>query len=529
MTFIITACNSTPETTSIVVTLIVDGRELRYQLDEPMTVGDFLANPDVNIERGALDRINPQAFTQVYDGIRITIVRVVEETACEREDIAFERTEVLNEVLAPGEERVVQAGQNGTQETCYSVLIEDGVPGQRTQVGQPTVITEPQNEIVHVGPTGELDPVRINGTLAYISNGNAWIIRTSSGNKRLLTTAGNLDQFVFSLSPDGRQLIYTTTAVDGDETTGLNQMWYISDTGVDTQPIALSTTDVLFAAWIPGQPNTISFSNGESRQTAPFWHARNDLWQMRIDPISGETLDIDPIIEASTGGLDGWWGTFFQWSPTGEGLAWSRADAVGIVDLESGELIPLIQYPRYHTTRAWSWRSVPSWSYDGELLITTVHGPPVGSEEPETSPAYNVAVTDRNGTFRTDIVDSAGMWATPQFSNLITTPDSEFPQGYLAYLQAREPYQSVSGGYDLVIADRDGSNPRIVFPPNRDQPGITTQGGGAGLSSQVYTWSPDGRQIAIIYQGNLWVIDAASGVAQQLTLDGGASNPVWTQ
>jgi hypothetical protein len=41
-------------------------------------------------------------------------------------------------------------------------------------------------------------------------------------------------------------------------------------------------------------------------------------------------------------------------------------------------------------------------------------------------------------------------------------------------------------------------------------------------------WSPDARQIALIYQGNLWVVDAESQVAHQLTLDGGASHPVWT-
>ncbi|MBC7811870.1 MAG: DPP IV N-terminal domain-containing protein, partial [Burkholderiales bacterium] len=42
-------------------------------------------------------------------------------------------------------------------------------------------------------------------------------------------------------------------------------------------------------------------------------------------------------------------------------------------------------------------------------------------------------------------------------------------------------------------------------------------------------WSPDGQQIAFIYQGNLWIIDIGSEVAHQLTLDGGASRPVWTQ
>jgi hypothetical protein len=179
-----------------------------------------------------------------------------------------------------------------------------------------------------------------------------------------------------------------------------------------------------------------------------------------------------------------------------------------------------MDYPVYNTRQPWSWRATVSWSPESDLLLTTVHGLPIGSEPPETSPAFHVAVSDTDGNFRADIFENAGIWAVPRFSPLLSDTGSEFPQGYLAYLQCADFPNcfSDSAQYNLIVADRDGSNSQQVFP-EAGQPGIT---------QREFVWSPDGRQIAFIYQGNLWIIDAESLVANQLTLDGGASKPVWT-
>ena len=72
------------------------------------------------------------------------------------------------------------------------------------------------------------------------------------------------------------------------------------------------------------------------------------------------------------------------------------------------------------------------------------------------------------------------------------------------------------------MAVTDGLSSQI---PNL--PGIKTSDFG-GLTPQNFDWSPDGRQIAIIYQGNLWVVDAETGVSHQLTFDQGSSNPIWS-
>lgn len=516
-------CTPPEPESALVVTLIADGRQRSFALSAPTTVGEFLRDPNIAVEfNPATDRVNPPEFTQIIDGMRITVVRVEEQVVCEQEEIPYRTETVLNEGLAPGDERLARGGQNGTQETCFRLRIEDQQEMERTQISQ-TVIVEPQNEIVYVGPSGELEPVAVNGTIAYISRGNAWIIRGNSTVKRPLTNTGDLDQHVFSIAPNGKQLLFTRRSNTAG-TAFLNELWYIPDVTLETpQLIRLDTGDVLYADWIPGQDNSFSYSTAQVRESAPGWQALNDLWIARIDPLSGVVLNVEQVLEQS-GGLYSWWGSEYHWSPDGQRLAVTRANFAGVVDLETGEITPLFQYEAFRTFADWSWRATISWSADGQLIASTVHGLPIGDEPADTSPVFNIAVTDVNGGFQTEIVEAAGMWAAPRFSPVNTAPDSQFPQGYMAYLRARVPYESVNGEYDLIIADRDGSNARRIFPQIESAVGLRAQQFAADFS-----WSPDGTQLAFIYQGDLWIIDVQTEVANRLTLDGGASKPIWTR
>ena len=516
----LTACQQSVEEPAIIVSLIADGRELTFQYNTPVTVEQFLT--DAEIELGDEDRVVPQLFTQISDGMRVTVRRVRTEIECEEEIIPYEQRIVPNEGLEPDEQRLAQSGENGVREVCYQIIFEDEVrQNNRILVGQPTVLTEPKPEIIFVGPSTEIEPIPIVGTLAYINNGNAWAIRGNSTEKRPLTVNGDLDSFVFSLSPDGNYLLYTTEINSDDDF--FNQLW-ITAVRQENAPVELDALDVLYAEWVPGQNSSISYSTGEVREVAPFWKALNNLWIMEVDLETGSALNIEQVLEESLGGLYGWWGTTFQWSPDGQQLAWVRADSMGLVDFEAGSLQPLLNYPVFNTTRPWSWRAGLSWSWDGDLIATTVHGPPIGSEPAENSPVFNVTITNPNGNLQANVVDSAGIWASPKFS-VQTNPGSELPNGYIGYLRARRPHNSVNGEYDLVVADRDGSNARAIFPDS-NLPGITSAD--FGLTAQDFAWSPDGKQIAVTYQGNLWVVDVESAVATQLTFDFGASNPIWS-
>lgn len=508
----VTACQPATPQSDIVVLLQADGRERTFNYTLPITVGEFLS--DAEVELGELDRVNPQPFTQITNGMVVTVVRIEEETECVEEELPYRQRTVLNEGLAPGEERIGQPGQNGTERICYRVRIEDGNRQDPVETSR-VVITAPQDEIVYVGPTGEIDPVPIDGTLAYISNRNVWMIRGSSVAKKPVTTTGDLDETVLALSNNGENILFTQrTPSQNENTPGFaNQLWLATDlTRTNPSLVELVPQDVLQAGWIPGLENTISYSTAESSETAPGWRAYNDLWAMRIDLTTGEALRVEELIPASSFGLYSWWGTNYVWSNDGSALAWIRADSIGLYNLETSEFETLVDYPVFNTRQSWSWRATASWSADNALIATTIHVA-VGNYPPETSPAFSVAITAADGSFYTPVVDNSGIWSVPVFSN--TNGNGT---GYLAYLKARDPFNSISGEYDLMVADQDGSNARAVFPTTPQAPGV---------APHEFVWSPNGRQIALIYQGNLWVVDVETNASHQLTLDGGASRPVW--
>lgn len=520
LALLISACRPNPEAQSLLVTLVVDGRERALPQTIAITVGEVLRQTQV--EMGPQDEVNPPLFTQITDGMRITVARIREEIECEEQDLPYEERNIPYEALPPGETRLQQPGRNGTQQVCYRITIRDGLRSDPVQTSSVTLV-EPQDAISYYGPSGELDPVTISGMLAYLSNNNIWLIRgISTDGKRQITDTNDVDQRVFSITPDSRQIIYTRQS--DEDSSVFNQLWLIADSTRDSDPIALVPENVLAADWIPGQADTISYSTGEVVTWSPGFAAYNDLFAMQINPQTGEALDVQPLVRPSSSGLSAWWPTRFTWSPDGSSLACVRADSVGLVDLQTGACQSLVTFPLFETRQGWSWRATVSFSPDGSLLLTTVHGLPTGNEAPQTSPAFHVAAVERTGLFSANVVENAGIWSTPRYSPAVTDPSTGQQYAYMAYMRARDLASSINAGgqYDLVVADRDGSNARVIFPPE-GQAGLTT------TANATFTWSPDGTQIAFIYQGNLWVIDVASTVAHQLTLDGGATTPVWTR
>jgi len=526
------ACRQQDPAAQIRVKLIADGRERTFDVPTATTIDEFLRDPKVDVQYSELDIVNPPPFTQIADGMQITIARVSEKEECETSEVPYKQTQVLNEGLKPGEKKVVKAGQAGSQETCYRVTVIDGTPKDRV-VTRTTEVKAAQDEIIYIGVSGDVEPVPITGTLVYKSNGNVWVIEGSSTSKKPITTEGDLDTHVFMLSPNGHQLLFTRKADATDSGGAFNHLWMISDVGRPTPPVSLVLDNILYADWIPELENTISYSAAEPSQATPGWLPFHDLWQMRIDPDTGESLGVKQLLKRSGGGLYGWWATRFQWSPDGKKLAWAQADKIGVFDTDAllkGDInsfdSALVKYAVLVPFSGWSWRSTLAWSPDDTLLLATTHGAPVGNESPENSPAFNVSVTDTTGTFDSTVVANAGIWSAPQFSPILTPSDSKFPKGYIAYLKARDSFNTINGEYDLVVADRDGSNERVLFPGD-GRTGLTAQE--SIFQDREFTWSPDGHQIAIIYQGNLWIIDALSGISHQLTLDGRASNPIWAK
>jgi len=86
----------------------------------------------------------------------------------------------------------------------------------------------------------------------------------------------------------------------------------------------------------------------------------------------------------------------------------------------------------------------------------------------------------------------------------------------VAFLGALNPRQSRTSSYQLMLMERDGSNLIKLFPGESGQ----------GISPHKFYWLPWYAvddfpfYLALIYKGDLWLVDADSGGAQQLTGDG---------
>jgi Tol biopolymer transport system component len=539
-----TAGCSQPTPDAINITLIVGGASQSLAVTKDFTVDDVLRQS--NVVLGDMDRVNPQGYNRVSEGMTITVVRVTEDTVATQETVPFERQTTLSDSLPAGENRLLQAGVNGIVEITYRIVYEDGKEVSRAEVGR-VVIASPKNEVIMVGGQGQLPAVTINGTLAYISGGNVWIMRGNSTSRRFLTMEGGVDGRVFALSQDGKQLLFThssstqTPAATAESGSSLatptpqatptpggafNTLWAVLDTtDPNSKPVNLGLSNILYADWAPDSPNTIVYSTAEPRPNFPGWQANNDLWQAKIDS-KKHVGSYKLLLEPSSGGIYGWFGTLFSYSPDGKTIAWAQPDAAGVLQPAStgddGKTPTPDTYQRetlvtFAPRNAYDFVWVPglSWSPDSDLVATTTHGLPVGSEAPEDSPVFNVTVFPGKGGYSVDLVEQTGMWAAPQFSPN-TAPDGEPLNVMIAYLQAMQPLDPNSR-YQLMVMDRDGSNPRLIFPPE----------GQPGLTSQTVTWSPDGKQIVLVYQSNLYVVDVQSGISQQVSLGGPTSSPRW--
>lgn len=514
-------CRSAQEEKSIDVTVIVDGRETSYSFSQDLTVDQVLAG--AQIELHPRDRISHPLVSPVIDRMRVTIRRVAEREVCEQDAIAFQRLLQPKEGVPAGERQAGKAGVPGIREVCYRIVLEDDTEVDRVPLGLPTVIRRPIDEVVYVGTSNAVQPIAVSGRLSYINHGNVWTISDNAANKRQLTVDHNLDSLVFHQRPDGEHLIFTSETDATDDF--FNELWILA-TDADAQPIRMTPTDVLYAEWRSRTSNEVAYSTGERSAGSAPWNALNNLWLMSIDMESGRTLGIRQILPESSGGLYGWWGMNFAWAPYGDKLAWAQAGGFGLLDLADKQLTPLIEYAVFYGAADWVWLSQLSWSLDGQLLAGVVHGAPIGNEPAEASPIFDLVVSSVDGSFTAPIRFSAGMWAAPAFSPDFAAPGAEYSEGYLAWLYAREPQNSMSGEYDLMVADRDGSNQRRLFP-QVDEPGIRRHN--FGSRTREFVWSPDAQFIALIYEGNLWLIDVESAERYQITFDGQTSNPVWTR
>ncbi len=504
------------------VTVDVDGHSYVYRYNKKISVGQFLEQVDITLNE--LDEVNPSIYTQLHDGIHITIARIVEEPVCHDEALPFEHNTRPSQALAPGEEQLMQAGADGTVRVCDLVTKRDGVEVGRHESSR-VITKEPVDEILFVGSEPPDTLIPIEGVLTYLSGGQAMIIEGNTTALRPLTNDGFLDGRVFELSQNGRQLLYTRSTPDETDPGFSNELWAILDTAAQTpSPVQLVPNDVRSAQWVPGQRTyTVSYSTATPTTEGGGWRAVNDLYLMQLDPETGEPIDLpELVVPPNALGIYAYWGRRYDWSPDGTQLAWANGDSVGVVDMETGDYTTLLSFTDYTPLLARSsvWVPTLSWSDDGHL-VTTVHGPPYGDESPENSIVFDTAVIDPVEALQINpFFSKTGIWTCPTYSPMVTGPDGN-PTYYVAYFKARDPLNSLGTQYDLWVADSDGSNARRIFP-DPERTGFRPD------PEDGIAWSPKARQLAFIYQNNLWLYDFETGLAHPITSDGQASRPRWS-
>jgi hypothetical protein len=507
-------CRAQSAPLKIATIIEVDGKQISVNLASENTVQHALDSAGVII--GNQDIVDPAIGDPVTENMIIRVTRVKETFEVEESIIAFERQTMRNESIPDGQTMLIQKGINGIQQTTYRRVYEDDVEVSRTEI-KTINLKEALPEILMIGVQSPFSSIPIEGRIAYLTTGNAWIMDSSTGNRKPVVTTGDLDGRIFSLSPDGTWLLYTRSSNEG-VTDIINSLWAVDITSAISEPIDLQVNNVIqHAAWVPAAETTVTYSMVEPRETAPGWQANNDLFILSFNA-EGGTLRRDEIIEANSGGVYGWWGTSYSWSPDGNLLAYARPDEIGLVDVENGKLVPLTDIIPLQTRGDWAWVPALGWAPDHSVLYTVKHSPKAGQSNFETSPVFDLTgLLQGEGMMPITIVPQSGMFSYP-----VPSPEYNRGQFNVAFLQAIFPEQSDTSHYNLIIMDQDGSNRKLIFPKE----------GSLGLSPQGMVWgpSPAGAEslwLGIVYQGNLWLLNPSTKLAQQITGDGSINKIDW--
>jgi hypothetical protein len=515
---LLSACQATPTPeTQLEVRVLSDGRELMVRLSPGSTVQEVL--DAAGIVLGSLDRVDPVTYTVLADQTDVTVIRVREEFEVEQVVIPFEQQNQPSDFLPEGEQQPLQLGENGVQEITYRRVFENEVEVSKSPIKVVT-IKEATPQIMLVGVQPVFTPLTLPGRLLYLSDGNAWMLEGNTANRIPVVTTGDLDGRIFELTDDSEWLLFTR-ADESEEI--INTLWAINidDPAIE---IDLEVQNIVhFADWVPANEQRIAYSTVETRQAAPGWQANNDL-RWRDFSLNAWVSSVNTIVDTNSGGIYGWWGVDYEYGVGPVDIAYAGPDQVGLLNQDIVSPTVLLDITPLQTRGDWAWVPGLSWGPEGQVIYTVDHAPPTSGESPEESTNFDLVAIPLTVGDPQRLVEDVGMFAYPVPSPVLIKSSGERSH-QVAYLQAIFPMQSDSSRYRLAILDRDGSNWQEVFPPPE----------AAGLDPQRDwgAWSPSplegrtGLALAVLYQGNIWLVDTTSGDSWQITGDGRINRLAW--
>lgn len=502
--FGLASCKVVPLDSGNIDVSIQDGsNQQKITVSSGLSVSQILDTAKLSL--GNLDRTEPPSYTIITSSETIRIVRVNEEFRIKDVDIPYVQQNIKNESLLEGQTHLIQSGRNGIKQVTYRRLFENGTLVSESIFSQ-AVITDQVPEIIMVGVSQPFVPLEIPGELAYIIAGNAWMMKNDTSLRTPIVSTGDLDGHVFSISYDGKWLLYTRKISTKPE--GINSLWVVNLEKSDQTPIDLGVSNIVsHAAWVPGESNTITYSTAQPVASAPGWQANNDLFILSFSE-GGSIWRNERVVDTNGGGLYGWWGSSFFWSPNGSTLAYARPDGIGYVDFKNHMLVQTIAITPYSSQSSWAWVPFLGWSPDSKALF---FASPAETISPQSvTSQFNLVVASEADFSTISIAENIGM-----FSNPVPSPITEYGHFMVAAFKAVDPAQSTSSKVRLIVLDRDGSNSREVFPPS----------GLPGMNPGRICWAPDhpaGQPyyLAVVYLGNLWLITSEDGSSHQITSDG---------
>ena len=516
------ACSSSPPPPTpqedISVQIEVDGQIETVTVPDGSSVQTALDLAGITLT--GKDRVEPAPVVSLTEDAAIQVIRVEEIIETEQGIIPFQVIRQPTENLPAGQEKLLQAGKNGLKEVAYVRVFEDGLEISFEEISS-LELEGAVDEIFLVGVQSSIAPISLPSTLVYISNGNAWMMEQSTANRFLIVSSGDLDGRIFQLSSDGNWLLFTRTEEDEDI---INSLWAVEVNSSGDLLVELDTENVIhYAGWVPGMEQIFAFSSVEPRLSAPGWQANNDLEIKRFS-VNGWTAPVDILQETNYGGVYGWWGTDFQYSPGGELLGYASPDQIGIINTEDQEKQVILEIIPYKTQGDWAWMPGLGIGPLGNVIYSVDHTAQEGNLSTEESPVFDLVAIPLTGGGARTIVHDVGMFAYPLPSPIQAKPSGE-ASFQVAYLQAVFPEQSATSNYRVFLMDRDGSNQHLIFPA-QDKPGLQP-------SRDWGAWSPEefeegsGYLLAVIYEGNIWILNQETGDFWQVTGDGSVQGLDW--
>lgn len=475
------------------------------------TVADALTA--LGIQVGDQDIVTPALPLAIPASGEIRITRITTEDVVTEQTIPFQSQTVRNESLPDGETRIIQQGQNGTRQITTRYTYSDGLQTGKAVVASVTV-KEPVPEILMRGAKAEYAPIKINGRLIYISDGNAWMMQGSTENRTPLVSTGDLDGRVLDLSSDGKWLMFSRTG----KSTEVNGLWMLNISDWNAEPISLRVSNVLhFASWLPGNTRRFVYSSVEPSEQAPGWKAVNDL-RMQFVSDTGMIMTQEEILAPDDSGTYSWWGTEFALSEDARQILFATPQSIGIVDRLNSEKKDLIRFTPYEKTRSdWAWIPGFCWSPEDTGIFFTFHGKTDGNVQTYDQTDYHIAYYDlQSGTFRV-LIENAGLFSYPTISPRFSDGSS-----YLAWLQTDLPQQVESERYRIMMSDLSGENAKVIYP---------AAGSSGYITPQHLVWAPgDSREsawIGFLTDGNIWLVNPFAGIYNQITSDNSITKFIW--